>query len=158
MTPVTIRAATLDDAEAIAGHRRSMFYDMGHRDEEQLNAMVSAFRPWLREKMAAGEYLAWMATDADGRIVAGLGLWLMDWPPHMVGPGSRRGNILNVYTVPGFRRQGIARRLMGVALDWCRAHGIRAVILHASDDGRALYESLGFAPTNEMRLMTGESR
>jgi len=158
MTPVTIRAATLDDAEAIAGHRRSMFYDMGHRDEEQLNAMVSAFRPWLREKMAAGEYLAWMSTDADGRIVAGLGLWLMDWPPHMVGPGSRRGNILNVYTVPGFRRQGIARRLMGVALDWCRAHGIRAVILHASDDGRALYESLGFAPTNEMRLMTGESR
>jgi GNAT superfamily N-acetyltransferase len=158
MMPVTIRTATLDDAEAIAAHRRSMFFDMGHRDEEQLNAMISAFRPWLRQKMAAGEYLAWMATDGEGMIVAGLGLWLMDWPPHLIGPGSRRGNILNVYTVASFRRQGIARRVMGVALDWCRSNRIRAVILHASDEGRSLYESLGFTPTNEMRLMIGEGR
>jgi len=27
-----------------------------------------------------------------------------------------------------------------------------AVSLHASDDGRKLYEELGFQPTNEMRL------
>jgi len=26
------------------------------------------------------------------------------------------------------------------------------VVLHASQDGRALYERLGFSPTNEMRL------
>ena len=81
----------------------------------------------------------------------------MDWPPHMIGPGARRGNILNVYTQPGSRRQGIARRLMEVALDWCRGNGIRAVILHASEDGRALYEKLGFQPTNEMRLLLSRS-
>ncbi len=155
MTPVTIRAATQEDAETIAGHRRSMFFDMGHRDEEQLNAMIAAFRPWLREKMISGEYLAWMATGVDSAVIAGLGLWLMDWPPHLVSPGSRRGKILNVYTVPSFRRQGIARRLIDVALDWCRTNGVRNVILHASDEGRPLYESLGFERTNEMRLMVG---
>jgi len=132
-----------------------MFFDMGHRDEEQLNAMITAFGPWLREKMTSGEYLAWMATGGDGAIVAGLGMCLMDWPPHLSGPGSRRGNILNVYTVPSFRRQGIARRLMEVALDWCRTNGIRNVILQGSDEGRPLYERLGFEPTNEMRLMIG---
>ncbi|HLM98754.1 MAG TPA: GNAT family N-acetyltransferase [Bryobacteraceae bacterium] len=152
---ISLRTATLDDAETIAGHRRSMFFDMGHRDEEQLNAMITAFGPWLREKMTSGEYLAWMATGGDGAIVAGLGMWLMDWPPHLSGPGSRRGNILNVYTVPSFRRQGIARRLMEVALDWCRTNGIRNVILQGSDEGRPLYERLGFEPTNEMRLMIG---
>lgn len=155
MTPVNVRTATLDDAETIAGHRRSMFFDMGHRDEEQLDAMINAFRPWLREKMISGEYLAWMATSGDGAIVAGLGFWLMDWPPHLVSPGARRGNILNVYTLPSFRRQGIARRLIAVALNWCRANGIRNVILHASDEGQPLYKSLGFEPTNEMRLMVG---
>ena len=45
---------------------------------------------------------------------------------------------------------------MEVALDWCRSTGIRAVILDASDEGRSLYESLGFTQTNEMRLMIGE--
>ena len=115
--------------------------------------MIAAFRPWLAQKMESGEYLAWVAIAPDSAIVAGLGLWLMDWPPHMIGPGARRGNILNVYTDPAMRRRGLARRLMEAALVWCGEHGIRAVILHSSDDGRALYEKLGFQPTNEMRLL-----
>jgi len=41
---------------------------------------------------------------------------------------------------------------MLTALSWCRDSGIRSVILHASSDGRPLYDSLGFTPTNEMRL------
>jgi hypothetical protein len=30
---------------------------------------------------------------------------------------------------------------------------VGAVVLHASEEGRALYESLGFEETNEMRLV-----
>ena len=150
---VTIRLATPVETETIVAHRRAMFFEMGYRDKAALDAMAASFRPWLRQKMDTGAYLAWLAVETDGRIAAGLGLWLMDWPPHMIGPGARRGNILNVYTERAWRRQGIARRLMEAALDWCRTHGIRTVILHSSDDGRALYESLGFQPTNEMRLL-----
>jgi GNAT superfamily N-acetyltransferase len=80
-------------------------------------------------------------------------LWLMDWPPHMIGPGAPRGNILNVYTRPENRRMGLARGLMDAALAWCRANGVRAVILHSSDAGRPLYESMGFTRTNEMRIV-----
>jgi hypothetical protein len=29
---------------------------------------------------------------------------------------------------------------------------VRRIVLHASDEGRRLYERLGFVPTNEMRL------
>ena len=113
--------------------------------------MAVAFHPWLLERMETGEYLAWVATDPESSIVAGLGLWLMDWPPHMIGRG-RRGNILNVYTSANFRRRGLARALMQAALDWCKQNGIDTIILHASPSGRSLYESLGFAATNEMRL------
>jgi GNAT superfamily N-acetyltransferase len=150
---VIIRPGTIEDTETIAAHRRAMFLEMGHRDEAALDAMTAAFLPWLREKMTNAEYLAWLAAAPHGSIVAGLGLWLMDWPPHMIGPGARRGNILNVYTEHAFRRQGIARRLMDTALDWCRTNGIRAVILHASEDGLKLYRKLGFQPTNEMRIL-----
>jgi GNAT superfamily N-acetyltransferase len=146
---LAIRPATLEDAAIIAGHRRAMFFDMGHRDG--LDSMTEAFLPWVRAKMSAGEYLAWFAIAEDGSVAAGAGLWLMDWPPHMIGTGSRRGNILNVYTRPDFRRQGLARRLTETAVEWCRANGIGTVILHASDEGRELYQSLGFQPTNEMR-------
>jgi len=144
-----IRPAAIDEAAVIGAQRRAMFADMGYRDG--LDAMVEAFLPWVREKMIAGEYLGWFAVAEDGAIAAGAGLWLMDWPPHMIGPGSRRGNILNVYTDPKYRRQGLARRLTETAIEWCRANAIATVILHASDEGRDLYSSLGFQPTNEMR-------
>ena len=149
----TIRRAAAEDAETIVRQRCSMFHDMGYRDQPVLDSMTIAFRPWLLRMMHSGEYLAWFAVADDGSVAAGLGLWLMDWPPHIIGPGSRRGNILNVYTAPEHRRQGLARQLMQTALAWCRAHGIRAVILHASSEGVPLYKELGFQPTNEMRIV-----
>jgi GNAT superfamily N-acetyltransferase len=44
----------------------------------------------------------------------------------------------------------LARALMAAILEWCRAQGIAKVTLHASDEGRPLYQSLGFTATNEM--------
>jgi GNAT superfamily N-acetyltransferase len=149
----TVMPATLHDIATIVSHRRSMFAAMGYSDEDALDAMSSAFEPWLRRTMLAGEYLAWFAIAEDQAVAAGLGLWLMDWPPHMIGSGARRGNILNIFVRPENRRQGIARRLMRAALDWCGANAIDHVMLHSSVDGRHLYESLGFTPTNEMRLL-----
>jgi len=60
--------------------------------------------------------------------------------------------ILNVFTEPEFRKRGIARQVMLAILAWVRQQGLRSVNLHASKEGRTLYEKLGFEATNEMRL------
>jgi GNAT superfamily N-acetyltransferase len=152
---MSIRRATLSNAdiEAIVNHRRAMFKGMGHGDAGALDAMSVRFRPWLQRKMRAGEYLGWFAVSPDGSIVSGVGLWLMEWPPNMVTSGKCRGHILNVYTEPSDRRQGLARCLMQAALAWCAANQVDSVGLHASAAGKPLYDSLGFTPTNEMRLI-----
>lgn len=147
-----IRRASTADLDTLVAHRRAMFLDMGYRDGAALDSMSAKFRVWVREHMDSGEYLAWIIKASDGLVVAGTGLWLMDWPPHMVGKSERRGNILNVYTREEFRRRGLARKLMEVVLEWCRENRIDTVILHASPDGKGLYESMGFAATNEMRI------
>ena len=59
---------------------------------------------------------------------------------------------MNVYTEPRYRKRGLARRLMATVMDWCREQGLRTLILHASDEARPLYQSLGFRPTNEMSI------
>jgi hypothetical protein len=41
---------------------------------------------------------------------------------------------------------------METVIAWCRSQGFVSVALHASRDGRPLYEALGFEPGNEMRL------
>ena len=146
-----IRRASIDDINTLAAHRRSMFLDMGYRDEATLDAMAAKCHPWLLTRMNRGEYLAWLAIAPDRSIVAGTGLWLMDWIPHMIGTG-RRGNMLNVYTAVEYRRRGLAGELLKAAMQWCRSNGVDVVVLHASAEGRRLYESMGFAGTNEMRI------
>jgi ribosomal protein S18 acetylase RimI-like enzyme len=102
--------------------------------------------------MAKREYMAWLGTAEDGRVVAGVGLWLIEWPPHLIGLAPHRGYILNVYTHPGHRRQGLAKQLTQASMDWCREHGIDFVFLHASKEGRPVYEQLGFQEGSEMRI------
>jgi GNAT superfamily N-acetyltransferase len=146
-----LRCASTDDINTLVAHRRAMFVDMGYRDETALDAMAAKCHNWLLTRMNRGEYLAWLGIAPDRSIVAGAGLWLMDWPPHMIGTGPR-GNILNVYTAVEFRRRGLAGELIKAALRWCHCNGVAVVVLHASPDGRRLYESMGFAGTNEMRV------
>src|SRR5438552_7904931 len=141
-----IRAASTTDLETLVEHRRAMFQDMGYNDASVLQSMSEKFRIWLLEKMTSGDYLAWLAIAPDATIAAGTGLWLMDWPPHMIGRSARRGNILNVYTNANFRRRGLARGLIQDALDWCKQNAIDTIILHASPSGRTMSESHGCGP------------
>lgn len=149
---IAFRRAHFEDANTIARHRESMFRDLGYHDEAHLHSMRHRFRRWIEAKLQSGDYLGWFAMDEDDRAVAGAGLWLMDWPPHMLSSGSRRGNILNVYTEPAFRRRGLARWLVDAALHACKANNVDFVTLHTSKEGRRLYEQLGFEAGNEMQI------
>jgi len=42
--------------------------------------------------------------------------------------------------------------LVEAALEWCKADEIDFVVLHASPQGRKLYDSLGFQPSNDIRI------
>jgi len=57
-----------------------------------------------------------------------------------------------MYTEREDRGHGHATRLVRAAIRWAKAHGHPVVLLHASGQGRRIYEGLGFAPTSEMRL------
>jgi GNAT superfamily N-acetyltransferase len=148
-----IRQAILADLPTIVSHRRRMFEDMGHSNPDLLNAAEPEYTRWIQERMENGRYLGWLAVEPGGRVVAGAGLWLLDWPPGFFDISPYRGYILNVYTDQEYRRQGLARRCVQAAVDYCASQSIRVVILHASDQGRPIYESMGFTPTNEMRLI-----
>jgi len=78
---------------------------------------------------------------------------------HPPGPGNLSGQIgyvMNVVTIPRYRRRGFAHRIMRVMLKWLAEQGIQCVALHTTEMGRPLYEELGFVDGNEMRLRMGE--
>jgi GNAT superfamily N-acetyltransferase len=148
----TIREAAPSESAIILHHRRSMFRDMGEGTVEELDRMVEVASPWLARALADRSYHHWLALDRSGGVCGGGGVLLCPWPANPKDPCAQRAVILNVFTEPEFRKRGIARQVMMVILAWVKQEGFRAVNLHASPEGRGLYEKLGFTPTNEMRL------
>jgi GNAT superfamily N-acetyltransferase len=146
--------ATVEDARLIAGQRRRMFAESGQADAETMGRMEENFVAWVRPRLADGSYLGWLMEE-DGRVVAGAGLWLMDFPPHWMDAEPVRGYLLNFYTEPTHRGRGIAGQMLEVTVGEARRRGIGVVSLHASKFGRPIYERNGFAGTNEMMLRLG---
>lgn len=137
------------DLDVIVTHRRKMFEDM-EADRSTLDAMAHKFASWVRPCLADGRYFGFFVEDENG-VVAGIGMMLLDWPPHILHPeSSQRGYILNLYVEPEYRGHGIATDLTNLAEASLAARGISYAILHASPKGRPLYEKLGWASTSEM--------
>ena len=155
----SIRRAVESDIHDLARHRAAMFRDMGKLGLDLETPLREATAEYLRGALPRGEYLAWVAEDAAAATIGGAGVQLRPMLPRppdehdrddlVLGPEAI---VLNVYVEPVWRRRGVAEALMRALLDELAARGIRRIVLHASADGRRLYERLGFAPTNEMRL------
>jgi ribosomal protein S18 acetylase RimI-like enzyme len=154
----TVRPATTGDVRILARHRVSMFRDMGRQlDDATADALLEATTTYLREAVPRGEYVAWLARDAGSDVIGGAGAQLRRILPRAldVGPGIELGPealVVNVYVEREWRRRGVADALMRALLESLTARGIRRIVLHASPEGRPVYERLGFVPTNEMRL------
>jgi GNAT superfamily N-acetyltransferase len=149
---IRLRPAVTDDIPHLLHHRRSMYESMGHSDPFLLDEVLRVSEIYFRDAIPRGRYRGWVAETEEGRVVGGGGVVINDWPAHPRESMPLRVWILNMYVEPEFRRGGIARRLVEAMLAWCRAEGFKNVSLHASKDGRPLYESMGFVPTNEMRI------
>ena len=149
---ITIREAAAAESAIILHQRRSMFRDMGEGTVEELDRMVATASPWLARALADGSYRHWLALDGSARVIGGGGVLLSPWPANPKDPCTERALILNVYTEPEFRKRGIARQIVVTILNWAQRRGLKTINLHASDEGRFLYEKLGFEATNEMRL------
>ncbi len=90
-------------------------------------------------------------------IVAGAGVQLQPILPRprdvsTIGEG-RQGTIVNVFTEPQWRRRGIASLLIREIVIWSKNKQLDRLVLHASDEGRSIYERLGFIASNEMRFV-----
>ena len=164
MTPTRfeIRLAGVSDAALIATQRTRMFQEMGLVPESLFEAYRARCETRIREMLQSGEYIGWLARPDELRdkIVAGAGVQLRNVFPHPVGePGGeisigegRHAIIINVFTEPDWRRRGVAKLLLEQIIAWARAERLDRLVLHASDEGRALYEQMGFIQTNEMRF------
>jgi GNAT superfamily N-acetyltransferase len=154
-----VRNATAADAAVIARHRAEMFRDMGQLPSAVYPDLIEQTISYLSSAIGSGEYVGWLVTVQDSTdVFAGAGVQLRRILPRPVTvdgqtriAAGREAIVLNVFTERPWRRKGVARLLMEHVLAWASHADIDRLVLHASDEGRVLYEHLGFVLTGEMR-------
>lgn len=146
---MNVRELCEEDLDLVCRHREEMFRDAG-RSEEVLQTMTQHFCDWLQPRLRDRTYFGFVLCDK-GQSIAGIGLMLIDWPPHPSHPTmDKRGYVLNVYVEPTYRKRGLARELMRLADAEFAKRGVQFAILHSTEKGRSLYAGLGWNSTTEM--------
>jgi GNAT superfamily N-acetyltransferase len=160
ISTVRIRTATVDDAAVLARHRAEMFRAMDQLDPAAYAPLWQESERYFARAIPTGEFVGWMAVpNGDPQtVVAGAGIQIRSVLPRPDRTGKslligQQGLVLNVFTEVPWRRQGLAAELMQHVLSWARERNVASLVLHASREGRGLYEKLGFVATNEMQYV-----
>ncbi len=64
--------------------------------------------------------------------------------PTYHNPTGKKAYIMNMYTAPEYRRQGIAISTLDLLVKDVRKQGVSQIALEATEMGRPLYEKYGF--------------
>lgn len=140
-----IRRATIDDIDKLVQIRMDFIAEskgsaLNTEQEKQLrNRLASYFQAHI-----GSDFYASLAVDGD-KVVSAVFLCILEKPANLVFPDGREGTILNVYTKPEYRRQGLAMKLFKDIIEEADNQKLSSCELIASEMGRPLYEKFGFA-------------
>lgn len=154
------RRATPADVAELVRLRAMMLKAMGEPRELLGASWREATETWLEQHLTLGVDLAVFVVDgsADHLVASAAGL-CESRAPSGSNPSGRVGRIFSVATQPDHRRQGLARGCTAALVDWFTLHTVIGMLeLSATENGDALYRSLGFRPLDSPVLRLQLSR
>jgi GNAT superfamily N-acetyltransferase len=149
------RRANASDVEVLVDYRIRFLNELYHHPEDgETQVLREALQEYFSKAIPSNSFIAWLA-EHDGKVVGTGGMVVWQIPGRYEGLESgRAGYILNMYTIPEARRNGICTRLLEELTKEAKSLGISYLHLHASKDGEGIYRKAGFADFDqpEMKL------
>ena len=108
---------------------------------------------YYKSALETGEHIAYLVYDNENFIGAG-GVSFYQVLPTYHNPTGKKAYIMNMYTAPEYRRQGIAFHTLDLLVKDAKEQSVLQIALEATDMGRPLYERYGFVKMeDEMELV-----
>jgi GNAT superfamily N-acetyltransferase len=152
MPKFELSIAKVEDTDILVKYRLGMFNAMHPDLTKEIQSSEEQTREWIREKLSDGSLVGFIVRTEDGQAAGSGCLWLKKEQPNPTHTRLEAPYLLSMFTEKPFRRKGVARLIVKTAIAWSREHGYDRITLHATDDGKPMYEEFGFEPTNEMKL------
>ena len=121
-------------------------------DDVDMSVVEKESYEYYKRALETGEHIAYLVYDKENFIGAG-GVSFYQVMPTYHNPTGKKAYIMNMYTAPEYRRQGIAINTLDLLVKDARKQGVTQIALEATDMGRPLYEKYGFVKMeDEMEL------
>ena len=122
-------------------------------DDEDMSVVEEESKEYYRRVLETGEHIAYLVYD-NGAFVGAGGVSFYQVMPTYHNPTGKKAYIMNMYTAPEYRRQGIAIHALDLLVKDVKEQGVLQIALEATYMGRPLYERYGFAKMeDEMELV-----
>ncbi|MDE7278321.1 MAG: GNAT family N-acetyltransferase [Oscillospiraceae bacterium] len=118
--------------------------DYGGLSEDTRQKLISVLPKYFEKHLNRDIFVY---TAKDSAIVSCAFLVITERPANPSFITGRMGTVYNVYTLPNYRRKGLAKRVMQELLFDAEKIGLDFVDLKATSDGYHLYDTLGFKET-----------
>lgn len=143
---IVIRRADADTEDAALAIRMDCLCDVGGLpgSHEFPETFIDSTRDFLR----TADQTTLLAMDGEIPVACAT-LCYKRCIPTLGHPTGCRAHLMNVYTAGGYRRQGIARQLVEMLHAEAKQRGVTEITLDATDEGRRLYETLGYRASDE---------
>jgi len=143
-----IRKAELSDVEQIAKIRLAFLQELDeHSSDIDYEKLLDQTREYFARKIQHDELHTWFVLDKEKIVTVG-SLLLIDMPPSIVGyGGGLEGYIFNIYTLPEYRRQGLAKKLTTKIIQEAKLKLCNRLWLMAAED---IYKDFGFKYRNDV--------
>lgn len=122
-------------------------------DDEDMSVVEEESYAYYRRALKNGEHIAYLVYD-NGKFIGAGGVSFYQVMPTYHNPTGKKAYIMNMYTAPEYRRQGIAINTLDLLVKDAKEQGVLQIALEATDMGRPLYERYGFVKMeDEMELI-----
>ncbi len=143
---VSVKKAGLEDLEALMEWRMRVLAEVFPTDgQEDRSAIRENNEVYYRQHLADGTHTACFAMDDDtGRIVGCGGICYQSEMPSPDNSSGTNGYLMNIYSVPELRGEGIGRKIVEFLIDDAKKRGTEKIYLESSGVAKRLYHEIGF--------------
>ena len=143
------KKATAEDLELLVSTRIEVLRAANKLDADvDMSEVERQSRAYYAAALSNDTHTAYLVFDEDRFVGAG-GVSYFRVMPTYHNPSGEKAYIMNMYTAPDYRRQGIAYRTLELLVKDAKRRGITAISLEATDMGRPLYEKYGFVKMHD---------
>ena len=145
MDDISFRKADIDDLYKVLDLRMVFLNDYkDHEDDDEARVLKSNIENYLKDALPGGRFIAYLAYH-NGKPIASGGMEIREVAPRYGSiSNGRMGYIMNMYTIPSYRKMGIGSAILELLKNEAREMGISFLHLHASKDGDSIYRKAGF--------------